>query len=563
MKKSILFQVSLLWVILLTINHQAGAQNTAEGGIVRGNFQADIQSYEPNSEIGITADDIKGEKIGMNAFGNFIYTNQNFTAGFRFESYLKPLVGFDKAYEGLGIPYRFASYRKDQFEVTVGNFYDQFGNGLIFRSYEEWTLGYDNSVDGIRVKFNPVRGVNIKGIYGVQRYFWEKYNSGNRGIIRGVDGDFFLNEMCSSLSGMKTKIILGGSMMSKYQKDDPFFKYKLPENVTAFAGRFNMTRSGFNLLGEYAYKINDPSAINKYIYKDGQAIFLSGSYSKKGFGVTLSTKWIDNMSFRSARNETGNALDISFLPPLTKIHTYSLEAMYPYATQPNGEFALNGKVVYTIPKKTRMGGKYGTTIELNYSGMNGIDKKPVDTIPVGQEGTLGYEVAFFSAGDLVYFEEINIEVNKKIGKKWKLIAAYTNLTYNFNVIEEGIEDNHAMIYANMGTVDITHKFTPKKALRLELQYLSTRQDSGNWAAALVEYTIAPKWFFYVRDEYNFDNPVSSNTYHYYSAAMGYTHGANRIQVTYGLQREGIMCVGGVCRQVPAASGFTISVMSSF
>lgn len=543
---------------------QALSQNFLEGGKVRGNFQADVQTYEPNSEIGITSEDIKGEKIGMNAFGNFIYTNGDFTAGFRFESYLKPLVGFDRAYEGVGIPYRFASYQKDLFEITVGNFYDQFGNGLIFRSYEEWTLGYDNSVDGIRVKFNPFKGVSLKGIYGVQRYYWEKYESDNRGIIRGLDGDFSLNEMVPSLADMKTKIILGGSIVSKYEKDDPFFKYKLPENVTSFAGRFNMTHGGVNLLGEYAYKINDPSAINNFIYKDGQAFFLSGSYSKKGFGVTLSTKWIDNMSFRSARNETGNALDISFLPPLTKTHTYSLEAMYPYATQPNGEFALNGKVVYTIPKKSKLGGKYGTTIEFNYSRITGLDKKQVnDTIPIGQEGTLGYETNFFSSGDLVFFEDFNIEITKKMGKKWKLIAAYTNLTYNFNVIEEGIEDNHAMIYANVGTIDVTHKFTPKKALRLELQYLSTKQDSGSWAAALVEYTIAPKWFFSVRDEYNFDNPVSNNTYHYYSAAMGYTSGANRIQLSYGLQREGILCVGGVCRRVPAASGFTISLMSSF
>ena len=96
-----------------------------------------------------------------------------------------------------------------------------------------------------------------------------------------------------------------------------------------------------------------------------------------------------------------------------------------------------------------------------------------------------------------------------------------------------------------------------------MQYLGTRQDSGNWVAASLEYTIAPKWFFNVRDEFNFDNPQSNNTYHYYNVAMGYTQGPNRIQLAYGLQREGILCVGGVCRVVPAASGFTLTIFSSF
>lgn len=554
-------QVILSAAMLCTLS--ALGQGFPEGGQVRGNVQADVQTYEPNPEIGITSEEIGGDKIGMNAFGNFIYTYKNFTAGFRFESYLKPLVGFDRAYEGLGIPYRFASYTQEKFDITVGNFYEQFGNGLILRSYEEWSLGYDNSIDGIRVKFQPVRGITVKGIYGVQRYYWEKYEPGNRGIVRGADGEFYLNDIISPLSGSRTRLILGGSVVSKYEKDNPFFKYKLPENVSAFAGRFNLTRGKVNLLGEYAWKINDPSAVNNYIYKNGQAIFLSGSYSQKGFGITLSTKWIDNMSFRSARAETGNALDISFLPPLAKTHTYSLEAMYPYATQPNGEMAVNAKIIYTIPKKSRLGGKYGTTLEFNYSRTHGIEKEPVDTFAVGEQGTPGYESSLFSMSDLVFFEDINFEISKKISRKWKMILAYTSIVYNFNVIEEGIEDDHNIYYARIGTADVTYKFTSLKALRLEMQYLHTKQDSGSWVAALLEYTIAPKWFFSVRDEYNFNNPVSNNTYHYYSAAVGYTNGPNRIQLSYGLQREGILCVGGVCRRVPAASGLTLSLVSSF
>ena len=562
MKKFTKFSFASIISLFLLFPALSFAQNT--GGQVRGSFQMDVQTYQPNDDIGITEEEINGNKVGMNGFGSIIYTNQNFTAGVRFESYLKPLVGFNKQYEGTGIPYRFVSYKKEKFEITLGNFYDQFGNGLIFRAYEEWTLGYDNSVDGIRVKFNPVKGVAFKGIYGVQRNFWEEYKDGNRGIVRGADGELFLNDIFQSLADKKTKIILGGSFISKYQKDDPFFPYKLPENVGAYSGRINISSGKISYLVEYAQKINDPSAINNWIYKDGQAIFQSISFSQKGLGITLGSKWIDNMSYKSERGSVANAMDISFLPPLTKVHTYSLEAMYPYATQPNGEFAVNGQVVYTIPKKSKIGGKYGTTLEFNYTKITAIHKTALnESTPIGTSGTLGYNSTFYKAGELNYFDDLNVEVTKKINKKWKMILAYTHLNYNFDVIEEGIYDDHHIYNVDVAVADVTYKFNRKNALRLEMQYLSTRQDSGNWVAASLEYTIAPKWFFNIRDEFNFDNPESNNTYHYYNVAMGYTKGSNRIQMAYGLQREGILCVGGVCRKVPAASGLTLSIFSNF
>jgi hypothetical protein len=32
---------------------------------------------------------------------------------------------------------------------------------------------------------------------------------------------------------------------------------------------------------------------------------------------------------------------------------------------------------------------------------------------------------------------------------------------------------------------------------------------------------------------------------------------------YGKRREGVFCIGGVCRAVPATNGFEISITSSF
>jgi len=147
MNKSIKYLI-VLFVITLFSPNFVKSQNLL-GGQVSGNFQSDIHILNEDSLIG--APPIP-EKLLMNAFANIIYTNGNFTSGIRYESYLNPIQGYDSRYKGSGIQYRFASYRHKDFEITVGNYYEQFGSGLIFRAYEDRNLGYDNAMDGIKLR---------------------------------------------------------------------------------------------------------------------------------------------------------------------------------------------------------------------------------------------------------------------------------------------------------------------------------------------------------------------------------------------------------------------------
>jgi hypothetical protein len=513
----------------------------------------------------------------MNAFGNIIYTNQNFTAGLRFESYLTPMAGFSTNYEGTGIPYWFATYSNDDLEVTLGHFYEQFGTGMILRTYQEWSLGYDNSINGIRVKFNPVKGITLKGLIGHQRDYWTPYENGNRGIVRGVDAEFSLNETFSSLADKKTQMILGASFVSKYEKmtsktllrtineegDFEVYEYQLPANVGAFAGRINIINGGWNFQTEYAKKMSNPSALNNYIYKEGHGLYSTLSYSRKGLGIEFSAKRIDNMGFKSRMTEKENILDINFLPPLTFQHHYSLASMYPYGTQPNGELSVHGGIEYTMMKNSVLGGKYGTTIETSYTLVNSIKKERIAAeIPVDSTGTAGYSSPFFTFGDQKFYEDFNIQVNKKFSPKFKAIFAYLNIVYDKDIIE-GHLNEYGKIYSNIGIVDMTYKLSQKHSLRMELQGLFTKQDKGNWAAATIEYTVAPKWVFSLQDEYNYGNDIVDNRLHYFNAAFAYTKNTTRIGLSYGRQREGLLCVGGVCRYVPAANGITITITSSF
>ena len=538
-------------MILIACYTFLSAQNK---GRFSGNFQTDFQYYQEDSTIGAQVPD---EKIGINSYANFNYTRGNFKAGVRYEGYFPPLNGFDQRYEGVGIPYKYLSYKIDNFEIVAGNFYEQFGSGMVLRAYEEKNLGYDNAFEGAKMKYNPIQGIYLKALFGKQRSFW---NTGE-GVVRGIDGEFNINDLYKKLYDKNIFITLGGSFVSKFQKDmDPV--YKLPENVAAYAGRLNLTAGKISLSGEYAYKINDPSSDNGIIYKAGNGLIINGSYSQKGLGILLSAKRIDNMSFRSNRNASLADLNINYIPDITEAHSYSLAAMYPYATQPNGEIGFQGEINYKFKRKSLLGGKYGTGLSVNYSVVHGIDKQALnDSTEIGESGTDGYESDFFAVGDDFYYQDFNVKISKKINKRLKGKLIYQNQIYDNDVIH-GAGDWHGNINAHIGIIDLTYKLKSRHYIRFEFQELYTEDQYGEWASGLIEYTI-PDWFFTIMNQYNYGNPDKEKQSHYPKFAFGYKTGTTRIQMGYGKQREGVVCIGGVCRNVPAAYGFSLTVSSSF
>ncbi|PKP46203.1 MAG: hypothetical protein CVT94_15540 [Bacteroidetes bacterium HGW-Bacteroidetes-11] len=535
------------------------AQNFLEGGRVSGNFQLDAQVYRADSAIGAYEVD---EKMLMNAFANLLYSNGNFNAGLRFETYLNPIQGYDPRYKGSGVPYWFGSWRNDQFEITVGNFYEQFGSGMILRSYEERNLGYDNAFKGAKVRFSPADGVTLKGLIGTQRFFWEQ----GPGIVRGLNGEFALNDIFDKEGNCKTRVTLGGSFVSKYQQTEELYAGPdtlliLPANVASYAVRANVTRGKFALDGEYAGKMNDPSFMNNFIYKNGHSLLLQASFSTKGLGIIASAKRTDNMSYKSRRTESGSFLDINYLPALTRQHAYSLSAMYPYATQPNGEMALQGQVNYKIKRGSLIGGKYGTDIAVNYSRITSIKKETAEgESKIGKSGTAGYKSPFLAFGDELYFQDFNIEIQRKFTNSFKALISYIYQDYNVLILE-GYEE--PMVNAHIVIADATYRFDNKQALKMEYQHLITKQDEGDWLQVLVEYTFAPKWYFTLADQYNYGNSDNDKRFHYPTVSAGYTNGSNRLMMSYGKQREGIICVGGVCRNVPASNGLTLTLTSTF
>ena len=536
---------------------------------IHGDFNLNLQSYQEDNLIGAIPAD---EYVLNNAYLNLNFSKGNFTTGLRYESYLNALADYDTEFKGNGIPYRYATYTIDQLEITAGNYYEQLGSGLIFRSYEEKGLGIDNAMDGIRLKYKPIEGVFLKTFIGKSRTHFTYAD----GIFRGVDGEINLNEAFNL--DMKIKGILGGSFVSRYQeRTNPIFK--IPQNVSAYSGRLNLLYGGWNYYGEYAYKINDPanslseSAMN---YASGNAFTQNITFSKRGFGFSAEMHRTDNMTFKSDRDKDGKAYLINYIPTLTKPHTYSLLAIYPCATQADGEFGIQFDMFYKIKKGSQLGGKYGTKIAFNYSRINALDGGGSFL-----NDNTNHVPSLISLKEELYFQDINLEINKKINKKIKTNLVIANQTYNRDFLEGHVSGDYGVLNSTIIITDISYKVKKGHTARMELQMLKSKQlknysthggayengmeepAEGDWAMMLVEYTISPNWFFTVQDMYNYGNEIIEKQLHYVNLTAGFIKGANRFEIGYGKKREGIFCVGGVCKLVPSSNGFNLSISSSF
>jgi hypothetical protein len=280
-----------------------------------------------------------------------------------------------------------------------------------------------------------LKGLQITGVFGKQRSF---FNVGP-GIVRGIDGELlvedFLKNFGDNISILPEgwRLRFGGGVVSKYEQDtDPTLN--LPENVLAYNTRMTFQADGFALDAEYAYKINDPKTTNVNTFNPGRALYVNASYSAPGIGINVSLKSLDNMDFRSSRRSQLTDLVLNYLPAVTKQYTYRLLTLYPYATQPNGEIGVQADLLYTFPKGSFLGGKYGTSININYARVHSIDSTRNLSDSTAIEGNL-YNTNFLSFGRRVFFDDINVEIQKKWSKDFKTNFGYMRQYYLKELIE--------------------------------------------------------------------------------------------------------------------------------
>ncbi len=546
-------------VLALSFGLVAKAQNS---GYFYGDFQSNSQWLQSDSKLGFEAPDAQ---FRANNYLRLNYSYGKFTAGLQYEMYQpQALLDYAPILNGKdGIASYFLKYRGEKLSITAGYFYDQFGSGLILRSYENRQLGINNAIRGIQVKYRPTSYLTIKGDYGKQRYGFGV----SEGFIQGVDVELDVSQF---LNLGDWYVDLGGSYVGRYQNAEQ--ADTLPHTTNAFAARLNFAKGQVYGGVEYVQLgkkvlVNNQQISNPRLF-DGNALLVNLGYAKSGFAINGTFRRMDNFSFYSDRMAQGNQYNqqlINYVPALTKKQDYLLANIYVYQAQPrlfynrnnhfearSGEVGTQWDVYYTAKRGTAIGGEYGTEFSANFSYWAGLD-----TEFNFQNDT--YDAAFIGEGPR-YYRDFNFEIRKRWSEHWSSVVTYLNQIIDESITNGGVPGAQGEIKAQVGVVESTYEFGDGQSIRLALQHLWTQQDRNNWAAAMIEYYLNPNLSVFAADSWNYGG---DKELHYYNIGLGYSKGRVRFAMKYGRTRGGLLCVGGVCRYVSSNTGLSMNIAVSF
>lgn len=178
-------------------------------GTLTGGFETTIQNYVDDEPIGAYK---PSDSWASNSYFKLDYQLKKVSAGLQYEAYLPALQGYPETFEGNKIANFYVAYQDTNFGITAGHIYEQFGSGLIFRTWEDRQIGINNALKGVSAWFNPTDYLSLKALYGQQRL---NLSETGAGIVRGMDANFDLLDAIGLESD--ASIQLGGSLVSKYQ----------------------------------------------------------------------------------------------------------------------------------------------------------------------------------------------------------------------------------------------------------------------------------------------------------------------------------------------------------
>jgi hypothetical protein len=240
----------------------------------------------------------------------------------------------------------------------------------------------------------------------------------------------------------------------------------------------------------------------------------------------------------------GSAVNmLSYRPAMTTQYTYMLMTLNPYSpeigdkAQAAGEIGGQVDAFYNFRRGTKIGGKRGMKVHANFSTWYSLN---------ADGGTKGGEFLF---------RDFSFDVEKQWTKKFKSVLMYSMQDYNHISMTTGNNVGLAHVFV----ADLLYKWTSRLSSRMELQYLSSKEDQKDWMAGLIEVNFAPHWSVFASDMWNHGDTGM----HYYNAGVSFSMSNIRVAAGYGRYRAGYICSGGVCRMIPAYTGANLSLTASF
>ena len=534
-----IIRIPLVVAGLLSFGFYAGAQLRLGEGQVSASLESNSVYYVDDKTIGDGPED----RFGTNNYLKVDYSLGRFSAGIQLEGYMPALYGYELGEQPdvrkFFLAGKYVQWTDDSFEVRAGDIYDQFGNGLVFRSYEDRQLGLNNSLEGIRGIYRLSNYLTVKGLYGRPRLYTNYAGS----WIRGAD----LSVSVADIFGWNAVFLnVEGSYVNRYEaldKDESidfnsYYRLDTP-SLNMASGRINFNWNTLSLSGEYAWKSKDIMIGTTSVATEGSAVYAEALYSWKTLSVSATYRMLDNMGTNLTLYGSGTGNMMNYLSALTRQYTYMLANLNPYQVNTIGEHAGQLDVFYSL--RSASSRQRYWNFHANWSGAYMLGKS---TARSGGAGLL--------------WSDINFDIERQWSKAFKTIFLFSRQQIQYR----------RLYSSDMFVADLTWKFRRNMSLRAELQYLlcenpetdwTSGHCEGDWVAALVEFSVAPRWSVYVSDMYN----IGMTKVHYYDGGVSYSKGRTRVQLSYGRHRAGYVCSGGVCRYSPAYTGVNLLLTTAF
>ena len=512
--------------------------------------------------------------FGSNDYLKVDYNIGRFSAGIQVDAYLPAMYGYDfydycqrDSKLNMFIT-KYVQWEAVNWGVRLGDIYDQFGSGLIFRTYEDRALGFNNALAGARAYYNFNNMVNVKVVAGLPRL----YDVRSKSTIWGGDLSLSFSEMLGWYDGL---VALEASYVGRYQKDAAvnfpveggMFKGVENDILNMVSARFNVEAKGFSFRFETVSKLNEDIYNPTKDAAKGHVTTIDLGYTKGRFSGSASFRRMENMTtfieYRPMGIGGGNSMN--YVPLLTRQHTYSLANLNPYrgsSVHTGGEVGGQIDLYYSL-RNPKVRGKYWN-FHANFSMFNSLDHYN----PMAGGDMEGRNV----------WIDFNFDVERQWNKQLKTTFFYSFQRWDEEINHyDGAHAHYCRSHIFVG--DVTYKINKKHSLRFEAPYLASNDYEGDWVAATIEYNFAPKFSFYVSDMWNCEKMqdgaygnyyMNVNTYeyehallHYYQVGASFTHNSFRAQLSYGRNRAGYVCSGGVCRFQPAYTGVNLALTLSF
>ncbi len=552
----------VLTALVAALTASAQIQFGEKGGYMTIGLESNNILYVNDAKLGTTYP----SKFGSNDYLKLDYVNGRFSVGVQGEAYLPALQGYDDLRNNgfdkpkVMLASKYIQWQDANYSVMVGDVYDQFGNGLIFRSFEDRQLGINNSIEGGRVTATFGNIVSVKALFGRPRLY-SSANGYSRGWIgsqyaRSTVGGADLSVSLSDIIGSEELMMsIEGSYVNRRERLDrelngmnygtdyfPYFELTSPD-LNMYSARLNLDYKGFTLRGEYAGKGKDISsgAVLGKAAK-GSAVLAELGYNVGGLSVSAQVRRLEMMgtplSLYGNLGVMGNTLN--YLPALTRQHTYMLAALNPCQMNAEGELAAQADVYYTL--RSKQSRQRYWNFHANYS--TAYTLKSYHQTASGKRELL--------------WSDVNVDVERQWNKQWKTTLMFSRQEWNTSH-GQGPALPSTTYVSNIFVGDVMYKINKKFSLRMEAQYLLSNDYEGDWVAGLVEFNVAPHWSVFFSDMYN----LGTTKTNYYNGGLSFTHNRTRVQVSYGRNRAGYVCSGGVCRYQPAYTGVNLMLTTSF